>query len=147
VALASLADAQLALGVDTLRAIADFDGDRVVDDPSLLAALEEASAFVETFVPADTLQAIDPQNVPKALRRAVVMVANHQLRQSRDQSTDDSRAAYNDALSWLRMLAAGTVKLVGVVVPDPGAGSYDPADSEVEGQPRMWNRASASRVF
>ena len=147
-ALATLDDATLALGADTLRAIADHDGDSVVDDAVVERALEEASAFALTFVPADLVPYIDPLAVPQAMRRAVVFIAQHYLRQARDQSTDDSRAAYADALAWLKLLAAGTVKLVGVVVPEPPvAGGYDAADPEAEGQPRMWNRRSASRVF
>lgn len=147
---ASIDDMALAIGADTLRAIADHNGDRVADVDVIERALDEASALADTYIPRELSPHIDPLAIPLALRRAVIDVAQQYMRQGRDMSTDDSRAAYAAAVRWLERIAAGTASL-GVTVPpgqdDGSTVTYDPADPETEGQPRMWNRASASRVF
>ncbi len=147
---ASIEDMSRALGADTLRAIADHDGDRVADDDVVLRALDEASALADTYIPREISPHIPADAIPMALRRAVVIVASTYLREARDMMTDDARASYAAVIRWLERIAAGTASL-GVTVP-PGADdgssvAVDVADPEAESQGRIWNRASASRVF
>lgn len=144
---ASIEDTAMALGEDTLRAIADFDGDRAADNLVLERALGDASAFADNYIPQDLLPHLtDPY--PEALRDAVIAIAEHRIRRRRGQATEGSKEAYSDALAWLRDLAAGKAKL-NVEVPPSVAqdAGYDPMDPESESQPRIWNRTSASKVF
>lgn len=184
---ASVQDMTFAIGADTLRLIADHDGDSVADVQVVERALDEASALAATYVPQDLLphlvgpstpptdaptdaevlaqldgltgdaltakllelsRARQPvSSVPIALRNAVISIAAHIMRRSRDQLTDDSRAAYADALAWLKMLAAGVVKLDVVIPPGLEDSGIMVGDPEAEGQPRVWNRRSAAQVF
>lgn len=137
----------LALGEDTLRAIADHDGDRNIDDEVVAGALEQANGLALSYVPQNLVPYIDETNAPLGLRRAIVAVAQHYLRQTRDQSTDDSRAMYADAIRWLEGVAVEKVKLVGIEVPQ-GVDTYvDPGDPEADGLERIWSRESARGVF
>ncbi len=145
-AYASIEDMRLAIGEDTLRAIADHDGDREADDDVVTRALEEASALIDTYLPGELLPFI-PSPAPIALRRAAIDLAGTYLRQPRDQSTDDSRAAYAATVRWLEGIAKGTTQLVGVIVPPGVEGIMDPGDPEVDGLARIWSRESARRVF
>ncbi len=148
-ALASIDDMLLALGEDTLRAIADHDGDRVVDDAAVTRALEDASDDVRGYIPSDLLPYIDEDSPPPKLRRVTVVLAAQLLREAREQVTEASDAAHTRAMRWLEQLAADKVSLVGVVVP-PGTVDdmmLDPGDPEAEGQSRIWNRTSSSKVF
>src|SRR4051794_7616641 len=129
---ASIEDTVMALGEDTLRAIADFDGDRAADDAVLERALGDASAFADNYIPQDLLPyLIEPY--PQALRDAVIAIAEHRIRRRRGQATEGSKEAYSDALAWLRDLAAGKAKL-NVEVPPSAAqdAGYDPMDPESE---------------
>lgn len=146
---ASIEDMALAIGGDTLRAIADHDGDRVADDDVVLRALDGASALADTYIPRELGPYIRADAIPDALRDAIIAIADHRIRRARNQATDDSREAHADAIRWLERIAAGTTSL-GVIVPpgaDDGSSVVYASDPEAEGQPRMWNRASASKVF
>ena len=148
-ALAGLDDMLLAIGEDTLRAIADHDGDRVIDDDVVAQVLEDASDVVRSYVPADLVPHLpaEPEPAPPMLRRVTVMIAVQLLRETRDMTTEASERAYDRSLKWLEALAAGRVQLVGVDVPPEAETYLDPGDPEAEGQPRIWNRASAGQVF
>lgn len=146
---ASIEDMALAIGSDTLRAIGDHDGDRIADDPVVLRALDEASALAESYIPREISPHINPASIPPALRAAVVAIADHRLRRVRNQANDDSREAHAEAIRWLERLSSGTTSL-GIDVPpgtDDGSSIAMSADPEAEGQPRLWNRTSSSRVF
>jgi len=145
VALASIEDMRLAIGEDTLRAIADHDGDRQVDEDVVTRALDEASALALSYLPQELIPYL-PAEAPVALRRAVIDVAQGYLRQARDMSTDDSRAAQASAVRWLESIAKGVSQL-GVVVPEPPSGGALPGDPETDGLERVWSRSSARGVF
>jgi len=137
---ATLEDMRFALGADTLRAIADHDGDHVIDEAVVQRALEEASAFADTYLSGE--QPI-PTPTPPALRRAVVDVAANFLRMARDAGTEDSRLAYANAVSWLKSVSDGKATLKPVTA-EP---AVDPGDPESYGIERVWSRESARRVF
>lgn len=138
---ATIEDVQFALGADTLRAIADHNGDHVVDEGVVQRALEEASDFADTYLTGESV----PVPVPAALRRAVVDIAGNYLRTARDAGTEDSRLAYQSAVSWLKSISDGKATLTPEPPGSPGA--VDPGDPESMGIDRVWSRESARRVF
>jgi phage gp36-like protein len=141
-AYAIIDDVRFAIGDDTLRAIADHNGDHVIDDAVVLRALEEASALADTYLD-DELPV--PSPTPPALRRAVVDIAVNYLRSARDAGTDDSRLAYQGAISWLKSISDGKATLS--PTPASTAGVVDAGDPEAVGRGRLWTDARARRVF
>jgi phage gp36-like protein len=141
VAYATIADVEAIVGADTLRDIADHNSDHVRDDAVIQLALDDAAALIDTYHD----EVIDPLNVPRVLKRANVIIAVNDMRESRDQGTEGSRLAYGSVISWLKLVADGKAEIV-KAPPDP-TGGVDPGDPEVDGLERVWSRASARLVF
>lgn len=142
---AEIADVERAIGVDTLRAIADHNGDGIADNAVIEAALDDASALADTYL--DDVQPL-PSPPPAALRRAVITIATHYMRSPRALNTEDSREDYKQTIKWLEAIAAGKATLVPQPdVPTTPDAYVDPGDPEADGLGRVWSRESARRVF
>jgi phage gp36-like protein len=141
VAYATIADVEAIVGADSLRDIADHDGDHVRDDAVILQALEDAAALIDTYHD----EFIDPLSVPRVLKRANVIIAVNDMREARDQGTEGSRLSYASVISWLKLVADGKAELV--KAPLDATPGVDPGDPEADGLERVWSRASARLVF
>ena len=140
VAYATQADVEAAIGVDMLLTISDRDHTGTVDPSVVTRALAESSSLARTYLPAD------PSPVPEVLRRITVDIAIHKLRIGTDNTTEDSRLAYDQAIKWLERVAAGTVVVPGMPVPEPD-GVIDPGDPVMEADARIWSRATGIGCF
>jgi phage gp36-like protein len=141
VAYATIADVEAIVGADTLRDIADHDGDHVRDDAVVQGALDDAAALIDTYHE----EVIDLLNVPRVLKRANAIIAVNDLREARDQGTEGSRLSYASVISWLKLVADGKAEIV-KAIPEDTSG-VDPGDPEADGLARVWSRASARLVF
>lgn len=145
--IATVEDMRLALGEDTLSAIADHSADGEADESVLERALAQASSLVLTYLPEGYAVPTLPAPVPDVLVRVTVDIAAMYLRQARDMATDDARAAYIAAIRWLEAVAAGKARIAPAAPVLPGETGYAPSDPEVDGLARVWSRESARRVF
>ena len=138
----SLQDFKDRLGAKRYKMLVDPDETGTGDDALAEAALEEASSFLDAHL-TDYL----PLTVPYApvYERSTRVVAEHQLRLGADNTTEDSRRAYNEMADWLLAIAAGTV--VPVPPTDPGVPVVDPGDPETLSGERVWTRDTGLRVF
>jgi phage gp36-like protein len=144
VAYAAVEDVENAIGADTLRAIADHDGDHVVDPTVVESALDDAGSLADTFLAGEFPIAVP---TPKVLRRAVIAIAVNDMREGRDQGTEGSRLAYASAMSWLKAIADGKATMRATDPADELVDGADPGDPEATGLARMWSRESARGVF
>lgn len=131
-----------ALGENVLLLIADHDSDGSIDSDVVTSALDRASSFMAGFLSA---YAIDPGDIPEALERACYDIAAQQIRLGRDQGTDDSKLAYDNAISWLKLIANGTVTLDAPTAEDDGV--IDAGDPQVIAETRLWSRSTMGGVF
>lgn len=132
---ATQTDVESAIGVEMLITISDRDHNNVVDAGAVTRALSEASSLMATYLPSD------PDPIPDVVRRFCVDIAVHRLRIGTDNTTDDSRLAYTQAIAWLERVAAGAVVVPGTPDPDPGDGVLDPGDPQMEAEDKVWTRS------
>ena len=115
-AYATQTDISNTIGAATLLKIADFNRDGTVDADAVTLALAEASSFADTYLAAY----LPITTVPDVLRKHVVSIAVHYLRAPRDNTTEDSRRMFAEALDWLESVASGDA-----VLPSPGGAAPD----------------------
>ena len=100
---------------------ADVDQDGELDTTRVPAAIFDSEAEANSYVAVvhplplpDVTDREDPENnpaVPPELRRVVIDIVMYRLVPEHDLLTKERRKRYDDALAWLRMLAAGDVQL------------------------------------
>lgn len=95
-------------GQGVLDAI-DRDGNGQADMGALDKALADASALIDSYL--SQRYTLPLPAVPEALKRACVDVALYQVVREGTQAADDYRLRYEDAIAWLRDLAAGKAAL------------------------------------
>jgi phage gp36-like protein len=130
-AYATIADATSAVGADLLLTVADHNSDGTLETASVTTALADASSLADTYLTAH----LPLSTVPAILTRHVVSIAVYLLAVPRNQSTEDIRRAYKDALDWLKDVAAGTASLG----PDDDS-EDDPGSPLMEAADREWTR-------
>lgn len=140
---ATIADVEAAIGADRLLDIADHNGDRVLDTDTVERALEEASSTADSYLP------ILPTVVPAVLRRHVVNIAVHNLREPRERGTDASLRAYEAAMRWLEWLAEDKVILPSGTpgTPPPSGGALASGGVVIESTEPEWTHDVAKRVL
>lgn len=136
---ATIADVQAAIGADRLLTIADHDGDRVLDTSVVEQALAEASSEADMLIRFEVV----PTPVPVAIRRAIVDIAVHTLREARDASTEASIRAHDEAIKLLSRIGEGKAALA----PNDTVSSVEAGDPMFDGGERTWTRDTARRVF
>lgn len=138
---ATKADVRAVVSEATLTLIADIDGDGVAEDTAIDAALSEASSIADTYIS----QYLPLPSVPNALKRAVIDIALQLMRTPREQSTEDSRLAYANAMSWLRDISTAKAQLFpNSPTVDP---ELEPTAPEVVAECREWTRGTGRRLF
>ena len=104
---ATTQDIITAYGEDAL--IAAMDDDAVVHEPTVTAALEKATAEIDSYI-ADRYPLPLP-STPARLRDICVDIATYKFSQTADVLTDEIRQRYEDAVKWLDKVASGRVSL------------------------------------
>jgi phage gp36-like protein len=128
-AYATQADVTTAIGAAMLLTVADYNSDGTLDTTSITAALEQATSLADSYLTAH----LPLSSVPAILTRHVVAIAVYLL--ASNQTTEDIRRAYADALAWLKDIAAGTASLG----PDDDS-EDDPGSPLMEAADREWTR-------
>lgn len=137
---ATIADISAAIGADRLLELADLDADGQLDTDTIQRALDEAAGKARSYLDDETV----PEPTPPELRRAVVDIAVHNLREPRGRSTEYSLRAHNAAIDWLERIAEGKATLT----PTPATGTGAPSgDIMVEASERQWPRDVARRLL
>ena len=128
-------DLERRIGAADLAALADYDGDGVADAEVVAAAIGDACSLIDSYLSVRFAVPVSP--VPDVLRTRAVDLAVYFLRLRRDSATEDSRRQQEDALAWLRQVAAGEVNLA--VEPAPTEGDAAPGVL-YQGQRRLFGR-------
>src|SRR5574341_2268782 len=120
-------------GQGVLDAI-DRDGNGLPDLAAVDRALADASALMDTYL--SQRYALPLPLAPEALKRACVDIALYQVVREGTAAAEDYRLRYEDAIAWLRDLAAGKAALD---LPSPNQGG-NPA--RFTGAARRFTRGS-----
>lgn len=113
---ATAAQLETHLGESAYLVIADRDGDGLADADAVASSLEQASSVADSYL----ARYLPIPEAPKALVRAVLDIAVHEL--AGDRETDIQRKRYEDAIAWLRDVSKGAAT-IGLPIDAPtGAG-------------------------
>ncbi len=100
-------------GEDALYAVADRDGDGVLDTEAIGRALDDATAEIDSYLAAR--YPLPLPVVPKIVTILCVDIALYRL--APDHRTDERRQRYEDAVKLLRAISEGKANL-GVIEPE-----------------------------
>jgi phage gp36-like protein len=128
-------DVEARLGRQDLLALADHDQDGAPDSAVVTQAIASAQAIIDSYLGTKFSVPVSP--VPEVLRMRAVSLAVYFLKLGRDSVTDDARRQYEDDVSWLREVVAGSVSLG--VDPAPAQSAQAPA-VRYETQKRIFGR-------
>lgn len=120
-------------GEQELLLVADRDNDGVMDAGVVAAALQDADAEIVSFI--GQAVRIDPAKVPLNLKRLACDIARYRLYGA--SPTEDVRKRYDDAVSFLKRVAAGAATLDG--------GASAPAEAQTPPKPAAV--VPGSRIF
>lgn len=119
-AYATQADLTDRFGAVELAQLTDRDSGQVIDTAVLDRALADADAEINSYLA--TRYALPLATTPTVLVRLAADMARYRLYDER--VTDAVRARYQDAVSLLKRLASGEVRLDGATLqPEPASGS------------------------
>ncbi|MFW6087002.1 MAG: phage protein Gp36 family protein [Myxococcota bacterium] len=94
------------IGTRAYREAADRDLDGSADSAAVDAALAKASSVADSYI---TKWLPLPGDPPEALKDAVIRIAHYQL--TGETGNEETRKRYEDAIQWLRDVAAGKASL------------------------------------
>ena len=95
------------IGEDELSAIADRDGDTVLESEAVSTALNDATAEIDSYV--SVRYPLPLAETPATVKRACIDMAVYHL--SGNKTTDEVEKRYNRAVAWLRDVAKGLAGL------------------------------------
>ena len=133
-------------GADFLLLIARRGDENDLSGPLTSAAIDDAlaqaSSQADSYIGARYPVPVRP--VPMVLQRAVIDMACHQLAATADVMTEQIRQRYEDALAWLKDVAAGRAALgtdeAGAAAGDAAAGG-NPDEALIASRPPVdWRR-------
>ena len=128
-------DVETRIGAADLTALADYDGDGLPDADVVAAAIDDASALIDSYLSVRFAVPVSP--VPDALQTRAVNLAVYFLRLGRDSATEDVRSQYEEDLAWLREVVKGEA-LAGL---DPSPAAAEGASGVLyQGQRRIFGR-------
>lgn len=126
---------------DALNRLADLDGNGTRDEAKITRALDDAQALIDGYIAVRVALPISP--VPAILKNLSVDIAVYRMASDGGLLSEDMRTRYEDAISFLRDLAAGKATLP---IPriNPGDTSTSavsgPLHAVVDSAPRLFDR-------
>ena len=132
---ASAQDLQDRFGLDELLLVADRDRDGVPDVEIIAAALEDADSEIVSILAG--VVTIDPDNVPRNVRRGACNIARYRLYQA--APTDDVRQRYEDEIKYFEKVRKGDAGLDGGAVA-PTTPQASPKAAASAAAPRRFRR-------
>jgi phage gp36-like protein len=107
------------VGSDALAAVSDRDWDAVVEAEAVAAALDDASAEIDSYLAAR--YALPIASPPAAVKRVCIDIAMYHL--SGNRTTEEVEKRYKNAVSWLRDIAKGLATLGDSAAAPSGGGA------------------------
>jgi phage gp36-like protein len=95
------------IGMDELSAVADRDGDSVLEDLAVTGALDDASAEIDSYL--SVRYPLPLSEIPATVIRACIDMAMYHL--SGNKTTEEVEKRYKNAVAWLRDISAGKATL------------------------------------
>lgn len=108
------------IGEDELAAVADRDGDSVMESSAITGALDDASAEIDSYLAGRyPLPLVD---TPATVTRFCIDMAMYHL--SGNKTTEEVEKRYQRAISWLRDVAKGFATLGAAPVETTSQGAF-----------------------
>lgn len=136
-AYATAQDMRELIGERAFLEAADRDQDGSADLDAVASALEKASSVADSYIARWLPLQVAP---PEALKDAVIRIAHYQL--TGETGNEETRRRYDDAIGWLRDVAAGRASLGIPPREEAWAG-----DVEMHASPRRFSRCSLGGVL
>lgn len=125
-------------GEDEITQLADRDRDGTIDADVVTKACDDATAEIDGWLYGRLTL---PETVPQEVVRRACDVARYLLYD--DRASDQVRERYEDALTWLKDVAAGRVTIPGALPPLEEAGTGTVA---VVGSPTVFTDDQFARM-
>lgn len=116
-------DIEHRIGLDDLKALADYDGDAAPDADVVAQAIADAQGEVDSYLQVKFAVPVAAP-IPAVLQMHCTGMAVYYLQLGRDSVTENYRKAYEDAIKWLKDVVAGKASLG--VEPKPAEASGAP---------------------
>lgn len=120
-------------GVDAVAAIADRDGDSVMESEAIAGAIDDASAEIDSYLAAR--YPLPLAETPAAVKRVCLDMAMYHL--SGNRTTEEVEKRYKGAVSWLRDIAKGLATLGAAPEETTSQGAYFAASSRISGRVKL----------
>ncbi len=95
------------VGADALASVADRDWDAVNESEAVIAALDDASADIDSYLA--MRYPLPLSETPAAVKRVCIDIAMYHL--AGDKTTEQIEARYKHAIAWLRDVSRGVAGL------------------------------------
>ncbi|MBL9102159.1 MAG: DUF1320 domain-containing protein [Myxococcales bacterium] len=128
-------------GADEVTRSADRDQDGVADVGVVDRALADADGEIDSYIGSVYKLPLDP--VPSVVVTYAGAIALYRMSLQTGVLTDEKRQRYEDAIRWLRDVAAGKATLGGQPEPEPKAAS----GTRMTAEPREWTRQTIGRIL
>ena len=116
------------VGSDAVSAVSDRDGDAVVEEEAITAALDDASADVDSYL--SVRYPLPIATPPAAVKRVTIDIAMYHL--SGNRTTEEVEKRYKNAIAWLRDVSKGVAGLGSdPVEASVGGASFTAADRQM----------------
>lgn len=127
---------------DGLNRLADLDGNGVRDAEKVSRALADAAALIDGYIAVRVSLPISP--VPAILKNLSVDIAVYRMASDAGLLSEDMRKRYEDAIAFLRDLAAGKATLpIPRINPNDTTGpGASPQAVIIDSAPRLFGRRS-----
>lgn len=113
-------DFKVKYDIQIIGRLTDESGNDEAIDTVLSAFINDASAFIDTFISAR--YTLPLASTPGELRRANLIVAYYDLVSRKPPISEDEQKFYDDIIEWLQMIKDGELDLtVGVIRTDIAA--------------------------
>lgn len=121
-----------------LYALSAVTRDASANKNSLDKALEDASSEIDSYLA--VLYTVPVSPVTGIMQRFCIDIAIYVASSNAGSVTEEKRKRYEDAIAWLRMVAAGKIEIPSTTPPEPSAGANN-AMPEITGPCRIFSRA------
>ena len=126
-AYATTQDIVVIYGEEILNAVADRDRSGRSDEDAVQAALEAASAEIDTYL--GSRYTVPLTSPPPYIRQIAVDITVYRLALDIAPRTEEMRLRYMDAITYLKAVAAGTIDLPTTTGDPGGSGTADTVGS------------------
>ena len=125
-AYATVDDAIRQHGERMIRDVSDHDRDGAIDVPTVEQALEDSSSEIDSYL---AIRYPTPlPAVPTVVRLYTVEMAVYRMANTGAGYSEDLRKRYEDAVAFLKSIAAGKADLAGIAEKGDGAGGGQEAE-------------------